>query len=288
MRLVTFRTENGTRAGRVEGDHVVELGFPDVGELLASGPDWRSTALTDGKLWPLAGLVFAPVVLSPPAIICLALNYATHAAEAGSDVPTFPTLFAKFASSLIGAHDDLVLPAVSSEVDWEVELAFVIGRAGRNLSRDEAQDSIAGYTVANDVSMRDWQHRTSQFLQGKTFEASTPVGPFLVTPEELPGGSAENLRLTCEIDGIVMQDGRTSDLIFSPATLAAYVSEIMTLQPGMLVLTGTPSGIGATRTPPVFLRDGHVMRTTIEGIGVLENNVRAASTSGSKRAGATK
>lgn len=286
MRLLTFRIENGTRAGRVEGDHVVELGFSDVGDLLASGPDWRSTALTEGKLRPLAGLVFAPVVLRPPAIICVGLNYGAHAAEAGSHVPTFPTLFAKFASSLIGAHDDLLLPAVSSEVDWEVELAFVVGRSGRNLSRDEAQDSIAGYTVANDVSMRDWQRRTSQYLQGKSFEASTPVGPFLVTPEELPGGSAENLRLTCEIDGIAMQDGRTSDLIFCPAALAAYVSEIMTLQPGMLVLTGTPSGIGGSRTPPVFLRDGQIMRTTIEGIGVLENSVRAASSPASNRAGA--
>jgi acylpyruvate hydrolase len=272
MRLVTFRAEGGTRAGRVDGDEIVELDFSDVGELLASSADWRSAASADGARRSLAGVAFAPVVTRPPAIICVGQNYAAHAAEVKAELPAFPTLFAKFASSLLGANDDLVLPAVSSEVDWEVELAFVVGGTGRNLSPEQAGNAIAGYTVANDVSMRDWQRRTSQFLQGKAFEASTPVGPVLVTPDELPGGSAANLRLTCEVDGIAVQDGRTSDLVFDPAQIAAYVSQIMTLEPGMLVLTGTPDGVGVARTPPVFLRDGQLMRSTIEGIGVLENS----------------
>jgi acylpyruvate hydrolase len=199
----------------------------------------------------------------PPTIICVGLNYACHAAESGIDLPTFPTLFAKFASSPIGAYDDLVLPAVSSEVDWEVELAFV-GTPRRNLSHDEARDSIAGYTVANDVSMRDWQRRTSQFLQGKASEASTPVGPVLVTPEELPGGSAEDLQLTCEVDGIVMQESRTSDLIFGPAAVAAYVSEVMDLAAGNAHPYGDTErhrwGADATRVPPGWPGHAHYDR----------------------------
>jgi acylpyruvate hydrolase len=271
MRLVTFRTDVGTRAGRVEGDDVVELDFDDVGALLGSG-EWRRAAAGAGARRPLASLRLAPVVVRPPAIVCVGLNYAAHAAESGNETPSYPTLFAKFTSSLVGAHDDIVLPAVSSSVDWEVELAFVVGGRGRNLSEADALRAIAGYTVANDVSMRDWQSRTSQFLQGKAFEACTPVGPALVTPDDLPGGSAEDLRLTCEVDGIAMQDSRTSDLIFGVGAVAAYISQIMSLEPGMLVLTGTPSGVGAARKPPAFLRDGQVVRTTIEGIGVLENH----------------
>jgi acylpyruvate hydrolase len=281
MRLVTFRTDEGTRAGRIEGNQVVELGFTNVGELLESGPAWQETAAADGARRPLDGLALAPVVTRPPAVVCVGQNYTAHVAEVRAELPAFPTLFAKFASSLLGAREKLVLPAVSLEVDWEVELAFVVGGRGRDLSEEEALGAIAGYTVANDVSMRDWQRRTSQFLQGKAFEASTPVGPALVTPDELPGGSADDLRLVCEVNGTVVQDGRTSDLIFSPAAIASYLSMITSLQPGMLVLTGTPGGIGAARTPPVFLRDGQLMRSTIEGIGTLENRCVA----GGERAG---
>lgn len=270
MRLLTFRTDEGHRAGRVEGDRVVELPFAGVSALLASGPEWSAAAMADGPDRALSTIVYAPVVARPPAIICVGLNYAAHAAEGGNETPAHPTLFAKFASSLLGAQDDLVLPSASTSVDWEVELAFVVGARGRNLSEAEAERAIAGYTVANDVSMRDWQHRTTQFLQGKAFEASTPVGPVLVTPDELPGSSAADLRLTCEVDGIPVQDGRTSDLIFTPAVIASYISKIMSLEPGMLVLTGTPDGVGAARTPPVFLRDGQRMKTTIEHIGTLE------------------
>jgi acylpyruvate hydrolase len=274
MRLVTFRTDDGTRAGRIEGDAVIELAEPDVGALLASGPGWEQRAGAGGRSHALEGLALAPPVTNPPAIVCVGLNYARHAAEAGADLPSHPTLFAKYSAALIGPNDPIVLPAASSQVDWEVELAFVIGPSGgsprRNLTEAQALDAIVGYTVANDVSMRDWQGRTSQFLQGKTFEASTPVGPALVTADEV--GDANDLRLTCTVDGAVMQDSTTADLIFGPATIAAYLSTIMTLTPGLLVLTGTPSGVGAARTPPVFLQAGQEVRTRIDGIGELRND----------------
>lgn len=273
MRLVTFRTEGGTRAGRLEGDQVVTLEQPDVETLLAEGPGWTDSARQDGPQVPLSEVRLAPVVVRPPAIVCVGQNYAAHVAETGAERPAYPTLFAKFSSALLGANDPLILPRVSQQVDWEVELAFVIGARGRYLDEREAAATIAGYTVANDVSVRDWQGRTSQFLQGKTFEGSTPVGPGLVTPDELR--DPEALTLTCEVDGVAMQRATTADLIFRPAALASYLSSLLTLEPGMLVLTGTPSGIGAARQPPVFLHSGQEMRTRIEGIGELVNRCQA-------------
>lgn len=274
MRLVTCRIEDRTRAGRLEGGDVVLLDEPDVGALLARGSDWQESARSqDGSRVPLSEVHLAPVVVAPPAIVCVGQNYAAHLAETGADRPAYPTLFAKYSSALIGANDPLLLPRVSDQVDWEVELAFVIGGRGRYVDEAEAADLIAGYTVANDVSVRDWQGRTSQFLQGKTFGASTPVGPALVTPDELP--EVGSLTLTCEVDGVTMQRGSAADLIFGPTALVSYLSSILALEPGMLVLTGTPSGIGAARQPPVFLRPGQEMRTRIEGIGELVNRCLA-------------
>jgi acylpyruvate hydrolase len=268
MRLVTFRTAGGaTRAGRVQGDDIVELAFADVGALLAAGVD---VTAADGPRHPLAAASLAPVVPRPAKIWCLGLNYASHIAEMGRERPAYPTLFAKFPIALIGAHDDIVLPAVSDKVDWEVELAVIIGRPGRHVAVETALDHVAGYTVLNDISMRDWQNRTQQFLQGKTFEGSTPVGPSLVTADELPAGG-RGLRVRCEVDGAVMQDGTTDDLLFDVAACVAYVSAIATLEPGDLISTGTPSGVGVGRTPPVFLRPGQVVRTSIEGVGELVN-----------------
>ncbi len=272
MRLVTFRTEGGTRAGRLEGGDVVVLDWPDAGALIASGEDWVArAAAADGERLPLAGLRLAPPVLAPPAIVCVGRNYAAHAAEMRAEVGGFPTLFAKYASSLLGPRDDLVLPEVSAKVDWEVELAFVVGRRGRRLDPGAARGCIGAYTVANDVSMRDWQRRTTQFLQGKTFEASNPLGPFLATPDELPAAPEDGLRLTCSVDDEVVQDGTTKDLVFPVDEIAAYISTFMTLEPGMLVLTGTPDGVGAGRTPPVFLRPGQVLTSAVEGLGELVN-----------------
>ena len=178
-------------------------------------------------------------------------------------------MFAKFASSLIGADDDLVLASVSNAVDWEVELGVVIGSRVWRATPEEALAAIAGFTVVNDVSMRDWQNRTSQYLQGKTFDASTPVGPYLVTGDEISDGA--DLEVRCEVDGVVMQSGRTSDMLFGPAVVVSYISQFAALVPGDLISTGTPSGVGAGRKPPVFLAPGQVMTTSVEGIGSCLN-----------------
>ena len=270
MRLLTFRTAQGTRAGRLDGEEVVELGHSDVGDVLASGEGWADRAAgAEGRRHRVADLDLAPVVTRPGKIVCLGLNYRTHIEEMGRELPRYPTLFAKYAAALIGPGDPIVLPPESDQPDWEVELAFVIGRPVRRARDREAEDAIAGFCVFNDITMRDWQARTIQFLQGKTFERTTPVGPVLVTPEEV--GGAEDLEVRCEVDGRVMQLARTSDMLFRPPEIVSYVSTIVTLEPGDLIATGTPAGVGAGREPPEFLRPGQVVRTSIEGIGELVN-----------------
>lgn len=271
MKLATVRTGGSTKAARVEGDAIVELGFTDVGALLGSGPSWRDHASAAGRERPLAEADLAPVVVAPAKIVCVGWNYADHVAEMGGDLPPHPTLFAKFASTLAGPYDPVILPAISSEVDWEVELAVVIGAPASQLSPERAGSVIAGYAVANDVSMRDLQYRTSQFFQGKNFDASTPLGPWMVTPDELPGGSPDGLGVSLSIDGEVMQEGNTSQMIFRPDWLVSYLSGFMSLSPGDIILTGTPQGVGRGRTPPVYLAPGQVVRATVEGIGSIEN-----------------
>jgi len=266
VRLVTIRTPNGTRAGRLDGDRVVVLDAPDVAAVLDAGPGNvgeanETVAVSDADL--------APVIPCPSKIFCLGLNYRSHIEEMGAELPQNPTLFAKFPAALIGARDPIQLPEASSAVDWEGELAFVIGRRVRNASEAEAADAIGGYTICNDVSMRDWQWRTSEWLQGKTWEGSTPLGPAVVTPDEVD--QAADLLLRCEVDGEVMQETRTSDLLFKPADIVSYVSTIVTLEPGDVFSTGTPGGVGAGMQPPRFLQPGQVVRTSIEGLGELVN-----------------
>ena len=269
MRLVTIRTANGTRAGRLEGDQVVELDFSDVGALLAGGDAaMRAAATADGPRHDYATVDLAPVVPKPPKIICVGQNYLAHIAEMGSQPPDYPTIFAKYTRALIGPRDDVVLPKVSDNVDWEVELAIVIGKEARHVSGDAAMDAVAGWTILNDVSVRDFQRRTAQFLQGKTFEKSTPIGPALVTKDEI---DVSDLRLVTEVDGVVMQDSSTADLLFKPVDIIAYLSQIITLEPGDIIATGTPSGVGAGRKPPVWLQPGQTMVTRVEGLGELVN-----------------
>jgi acylpyruvate hydrolase len=269
MRLLTFRTDGGTRAGRLDGDQVVELADADVGALLARGDAGVSDARNaTGAGRPLAGLDLAPVVLDPPKIICVGQNYLAHITEQGAKVPEYPTLFNKFRRSLIGAHDEIVLPRVSTEIDWEVELTIVIGKHARHVSGAAAEDAIFGYTILNDTSIRDWQRRTTQWMQGKAFEGSTPIGPAVVSKDELDAG---NLRLWTEVDGKLMQDSTTSDLLFKLPEVVAYCSEIFTLEPGDVIATGTPSGVGFARNPPVFLQPGQTVRCGIDGIGELVN-----------------
>ena len=271
MRFATIRTGQTTTAARLDGDVLIPLACADVGELLAADAEGGSVAERAGaRPVPADDADFAPVVPRPEKIICVGLNYRAHILETGRDLPEYPTLFAKFAGSLLGARDDLVVPAVSERVDWEVELGVVIGRPLYRATPEQATAAIAGYTVVNDVSMRDWQRRTLQWLAGKTFERSTPAGPYLVTPEEV--GNAADLEVRCEVDGLVMQRSRTSDLLFSPAEIAAYASQVITLQPGDLIATGTPGGVGDARKPPVYLRPGNVLRTWIEGLDECVNH----------------
>jgi acylpyruvate hydrolase len=194
----------------------------------------------------------------------------THIKEMGRDAPQYPTLFAKYDGALIGAFDPVALPSVSDRVDWEAELGFVVGRAARHVPAAQALDYVAGYTVVNDVTVRDYQRRTREFLSGKTFEATTPVGPVLVTADEF-GGAEPDLEIRCEVDGEVMQRSRTSDLLFGIADILSYVSDIITLLPGDLICTGTPGGVGDGRDPKVYLREGQILRTVIEGIGETSN-----------------
>jgi len=272
MRLGTIRSANGTAAVRVDRDRAVEVGASDLGALLAD-PDWHARASAASGPWhPLDHVSFAPLVPAPRKIVCVGLNYADHIAEMGNEPPQFPTLFAKFASSLVGASDDIVLPAVSEKVDWEAELAVVIGTSVRHVSGADAEAAIAGYTVLNDVSVRDYQRRTAQWLQGKTFDSSTPVGPWMVTRDESPGPSR---RITCEVNGELMQDSDTDQLVFDPVALVSYVSAICVLDPGDLISTGTPGGVGAGRDPQRFLVDGDEVVTRIAGVGECRNRARA-------------
>jgi len=276
MKLATIRTATGTRAVRIDEDTAVDLGADDLVTFLRR-PGWQqAAAAVDGERHGVDELDYAPVVVAPEKVVCVGLNYRSHILEMGHELPAHPTLFAKFREALIGAHDDIVLPPDSDSVDWEAELTLVIGTRVRRATRDQAASAIAGFTVANDVSMRDWQYRSIEFLQGKTWEHATPVGPWLVTPDEL-GGTAPDLAIGCDVDGVTRQASRTSELVFSAADLVAYASQFVTLEPGDLLLTGTPGGVGHGMHPPTYLHPGEVLRTTIQGIGELRNRCVAES-----------
>ncbi|RKN06265.1 fumarylacetoacetate hydrolase family protein [Streptomyces radicis] len=276
MRLTTLRTPDGTRAARVEGGTAVELNAPDVGALLAH-PGWRVLAAARGGAeHDLATAASAPVVPRPGKIVCVGLNYRNHIAEMGRELPEHPTLFAKFPEALIGPADPIALDPASHAVDWEAELAVVIGARVRRAGESEAAAAIAGFAALNDVTMRDWQYRTPQWLQGKTFEGTTPFGPALVTPDELPGGVRPSLTLSATVDGEKVQESTTADLVFDPVTLVRYLSTILTLNPGDVIATGTPGGVGHARTPRRYLTEGSVLVTEVEGIGRLTNTARAA------------
>jgi acylpyruvate hydrolase len=272
MRLATIRTAFGTSAVRIDGEVAIECGFSDVGALLAAG-DWRALAgAAEGRRHRTADLAYAPVVPQPGKIICVGLNYRNHIREMGRELPAYPTLFAKYPEALIGAYDPLTLPAESDQVDWEVELAVIVGRRVRHADAATAAEAIAGYSVINDVTLRDWQFRTTEWLQGKTFEATAPFGPHLVTADEL----APDAKIGCLIDGEVVQDSTIAELLFGPAELVQYISTILTLNPGDVIATGTMGGVGHARTPPRYLQDGETLTARIEGIGEMVSHVRRA------------
>ena len=281
MKLATLRINTGadgaTRAVALDGDGLVDLGATDVGAFLAL-PDWSdrvTAAIGDDAAtrYDAASADFATIVPAPSKVVCVGLNYRTHIQEMGRDLPDHPTLFSKFADTLIGAGDEIVRPPETDEFDWEVELAVVVGTQVRRADAAQAEAAIAGFTVLNDITCRDWQFRTREWLQGKNWDSTSPVGPFLVTPDELRGGVRPELDVRLSVDGEEMQSDTTADLLFDAVALVQYVSTMVRLNPGDLIATGTPGGVGHARTPKRYLVGGETVVAEIDGIGRLENVV---------------
>ncbi|KHF43319.1 fumarylacetoacetate hydrolase family protein [Saccharomonospora viridis] len=266
MRLATIRLGDQTAAVRVEGTTAIETGFADVGALLRAG-GLEAAATADGARHDVDTVDLAPVVPNPGKIVCVGLNYRNHILEMGRELPEHPTLFAKYPEALIGPRDEIQLPPESDQVDWEGELAVVIGKRVRRASAEEAKAAIAGYSVLNDVTMRDYQYRTLQWLQGKTWENTTPFGPVLVTEDEIPAAA----QLVTTLDGEEVQRTPIDDLVFDAAALVRYISTIVTLQPGDVIATGTPGGVGHARKPARYLAPGQKLTTSVDGIGELVN-----------------
>ncbi|MCM3509196.1 fumarylacetoacetate hydrolase family protein [Rothia sp. P100] len=202
-------------------------------------------------------------------VLCVGLNFTDHAKEVGAETPSHPTIFTKFGNALIGPGEQIQMPPESNKIDWEVELCAVIGKEGRRIPVEEAEEYLLGYTVLNDVSVRDWQGRTSEWFQGKNWDSMTPFGPVIVSPDELD--IAGGLAMTCTVDGEIRQQGSTANLIFKPAEVISYISTFMTLQPGDLIALGTPAGVGLSLRPRRWLAPGQTVVTEIEGIGRLTN-----------------
>jgi acylpyruvate hydrolase len=275
VKLATLRTGTSTIAARIEeaGGEAVEVSAADVGVLLAQA-DWpQIAAAAAGTRHSLAQVDYAPLVPRPGKVVCVGQNYRAHIEEQGAEMPRFPTLFAKYTSALAGARDDIVLPAVSEAVDWEVELAVIIGWPAYRVGEDEAMKAVAGYAVINDISMRDWQFKTSQFLQGKTFDKATPLGPWLVTRDD-PDVNEAGMKLFCEINGETVQRGDTSDLVFGVAQVVSYISQFTMLRPGDVIATGTPGGSGHFLEPKRYLKDGDLLVTRVAGLGECRNLCR--------------
>jgi acylpyruvate hydrolase len=268
MRLATLRIDGTTAAVRVDDDKhaTVITGYRDLSALLTD-PDWKTVAHNaSGPLVSLADADYAPVVPAPGKIICVGLNYATHITEMGRDLPQYPTLFAKFKETLTGPYDDVLVPEYAAgALDWEAELAVVIGRSAYQIPETRAEDYIAGYSVINDYTMRDYQYRTLQWDQGKIFEKTSGFGPVLDSDYQL--GS----RIETRVDGELMQSATTDDLVFPPATLVEYISHIITLQPGDVIITGTTGGVGHARKPPRYIQNGQTVEVSIEGLGSVRN-----------------
>jgi 2-keto-4-pentenoate hydratase/2-oxohepta-3-ene-1,7-dioic acid hydratase in catechol pathway len=262
VRLIAF--DGGF--GRVEDDHVVPMG-DDLIAYLAGAP------ATDGEPKALADVAARAPVPRPGKVVCIGLNYRDHAEEAGLELPDVPILFPKFANSVIGPAEPIVIPPETTRVDYEAELGVVIGRTAYRVSESDALSYVGGYTCMNDVSARELQNRTSQWMLGKAIDTFLPCGPVLVTPDEIPDPQA--LAIRCEVNGRELQSSTTAQMVFGVAELIAFVSRTMTLEPGDLIATGTPPGVGFARKPPIYLQDGDEVTVEIERIGRLTNPVRA-------------
>jgi 2-keto-4-pentenoate hydratase/2-oxohepta-3-ene-1,7-dioic acid hydratase in catechol pathway len=280
MRLVSYRSQAGPRSAAVKNGRYIDLNQADpslptsMKQLLAGGPSALSraaAAISAGKPIDPSGVRLVAPVPDPEKIICIGLNYADHAAESGVPAPPEPVVFNKFLTAVEAHGDEITLPSASQQVDYEAELVVVIGAGGKNISRADAFEHVAGYTCGHDVSARDWQLRKpgGQWLLGKTFDGFAPFGPELVTADEIAEPGRLDIRL--RLNGETMQDSNTRQLIFPIDELIAYVSRICTLSPGDVIFTGTPPGVGMARKPPVFLKPGDVVEIEIEKIGTLRN-----------------
>jgi len=282
MKLITYQSANGPKFGALSNDQVIDLCSVDSNlpttmmDLLAAGEAGMTQAAaaianadSAAHTQPVDQVTLLPPVLRPGKVIALGRNYAAHAKEGGAEPPDYPMLFHKTATSLIGAGGTVIIPAGTERVDFEAELAIIIGKVCKNIEETDAFDYIAGYTVANDITARDWQRLTTQFTAGKMVDTFGPLGPALVTKDEAPDPS--NLRIKSILNGEVMQDGNTKMMIFSVPYLVSYISKISTLEPGDVILTGTPEGVGYARKPPVYMKDGDVITIEIDGLGTLTN-----------------
>jgi 2-keto-4-pentenoate hydratase/2-oxohepta-3-ene-1,7-dioic acid hydratase in catechol pathway len=283
MKFVTFQRASARReAGVLQGDRVISLagaGFGDMLSVVASGPEGRAkienfvgNSPADATS-PLASVQLLAPLPRPPKLICVGLNYRDHAAEARQEIPKVPTIFAKFSNVVIGPGAAIVLPRNSRKPDYEAEFAFVIGFGGRHIPTYEWQQHVFGYTAFNDVSARDFQMATSQWMIGKTFDTFAPMGPCLVSADEIADPHA--LDISLRIGDETLQQSNTRELIFKIPDLVAYLSSVVTLEPGDVVATGTPAGVGFARTPPRYLQPGEEVVVSIEGIGELRNPVVA-------------
>lgn len=281
MKLLTYDAGDGARAGVLEADRVVDawalLGEPHragLRELLEHdrvGDLRERLGDTGAPSHPLSAVKLLPPIPDPEKIVCIGLNYAKHAAEGRQEPPESPTIFGKYANALAAPGETVTLPAASRKVDYEAEVAFVVGRAAKEVAEADALDHIAGYMLLNDLSARDLQFATPQWMAGKVFDGGAPSGPWLVTPEE--AGAADALEISLTLNGEQMQNGRTDDLIFSIPFLLAHLSTLMTLAPGDIVSTGTPEGVGGAREPRVWLQDGDEVVISSPTLGRLETRI---------------
>jgi len=275
MRLITFFFDGREQIGVRQDDVVVPLAGSIV-QILAEGRLGKvrdDVSRFDGSAIPLSDIEYLPPVPRPGKIICIGRNYAAHAAEGGADTPTFPEVFFRGATSLIPHNGIIIRPHCSETLDFEGEFALVIGKNCRHATEDNALDFIAGYTLFNDATIRDYQRFSSQWTVGKNFDGTGAFGPELVTSDELPDGMA-GLSLTTKLNGELMQDGQIDNLVFPVRTLITILSECMTLEPGDVVVTGTPAGVGYARKPPVWMKPGDTVEIEVEGLGTLINTVQ--------------
>ena len=282
MRFAAYRTESGvglaavTAKGGFHGILESDPAFPGRLESLIAGGLSRlqgaAERLSRGAAIDLDKVSLLPPLAHPGKIVCVGLNYVDHSIESGFVVPTYPTIFARFASSLIGHGAAIVRPQASRQLDYEGEMVAVIGKGGRHIARERALDHIIGYSIFNDASIRDFQTKSPQWTVGKNFDATGAFGPVFVTADELPPGG-KGLHIQTRLNGQVVQDATTSDMIFDVAAIVSILSEAITLSPGDILVTGTPSGVGMARKPPLFMKAGDVCEVELENVGVLRNKI---------------